>query len=101
MNRKPDSALVAQTVESAEWEPPARVAALAVEAPNPDRIARRLSGPVLAAQLDGLSWAQVADPGGPGRRAEIEATVADMPAALGPGSPGATPANRRDAPGWH
>jgi hypothetical protein len=81
---RPDPALLQQAVEAAGWAPPKRLAALAVDAPDPDRIAHRITGPVLSARLDGLSWALVADPDGPGRRAELEAAAAGRPAALGP-----------------
>lgn len=80
----PDPALLQQAVEAAGWAPPRRLAALAVDVPDPDRLARRIAGPVLAARLDGLSWVLVGDPGGPGKRGEIEAAVAGHPAALGP-----------------
>lgn len=79
-----DPAILRQAAEAAGWEPPQRLAALVVDAPDPERIGNRIAGPVLTARLDGLSWALVADPGGPGRRAELEAAVAGRPAALGP-----------------
>lgn len=82
-----DQRTLTQAIESAGWEPPGRLAALAVDAPNPDRLARHLTGPVLSARLDGLSWALIPDPHGPGRRAEIEAAIGEGRGALGPTVP--------------
>jgi PucR C-terminal helix-turn-helix domain len=82
-----DTATVKQAAQAAQWDLPDRLAALAFDAPDPDRLARRVRSPVLAAGLDGVSWALVADPDGPGRRAELEAALRGGPAALGPTVP--------------
>ena len=79
-----DPAKVRQAAQAAHWDLPHRLAALAFEAPDPDRLARRVTSPTLAARLDGTSWALVADPDGPGRRAELEAALRGKPGALGP-----------------
>ena len=79
----------------AAWRPPALIAALVVDGIDSERLASRLGPGAVAAPLDGPDAATgdgrrqrvlafVPDPGGPGRRAQLEQAVADHPAALGP-----------------
>jgi len=86
-----DDATAAELAEAAGlagWRRPARVAALVARddehASDADRLAARLGPDAVAAPAAGLVMAFVADPDGPGRRAQIEAAVEGIPAALGP-----------------
>lgn len=81
---RPDTTTVEQAAHAAEWVLPDRLAVLAFDAPDPDRVPRTVRSPVLAARFDGVSWALVADPDGPGRRAELEVALRGKPAAIGP-----------------
>jgi hypothetical protein len=71
----------------AEWDLPATVALLACEAGDLDKIARRLSVDTLAAMVDELGCIAIADPDGPGRRAELERACDGRVAALGSTQP--------------
>ncbi len=66
------------------WRVPARVAALACGIDDLARVASRLSADTLVAPIAGVGIAVIADPDGPGRRAEISRAVRDLRAALGP-----------------
>ncbi len=66
------------------WRVPARVAALACGIDDLSRVAGRLSADTLVAPIAGVGIAVIADPEGPGRRAEISRAVRDLWAALGP-----------------
>jgi len=90
------SALLAETVEAdvlraaaadADWELPASVALMACEPADLDKITRRLPIDALAGTFDELGCIVIRDPGGPGRRAELERACAERPAALGPTAP--------------
>jgi sugar diacid utilization regulator len=54
------------------------------EEPDADRLASRLGGDVIAAAEGPLVIAWVPDPDAPGRRAQLEAALDGVPAALGP-----------------
>ena len=69
---------------AAGWELPDELAVLAFRAEAPDRVAARLPPPVLVARFDGLDWALVPDPAGPGRDAELRRALRGARAALGP-----------------
>jgi hypothetical protein len=85
------------TVESAAlaagWPLPASVAAVYVEPgpgsgpADPDRLASRLGAGAIAAELPPGVCALVPDPGGPGRRAQLDAVFEDRLGALGPAVP--------------
>jgi hypothetical protein len=60
-------------------------AAIACPEEELDRIARGLPSDSLTAAIDGVGCAVIADPDGPGRRAEVERAVGDRTAAIGPG----------------
>ncbi len=80
----PADAIAAQA-EDVGWTPPASAAALAVHDAAPGALATRLGHGVVAARLaDGMTCAIVADPGSPGRRAELEAAIGTQVAAIGP-----------------
>jgi hypothetical protein len=73
----------------AGWSRPEVVAALVVgdasgEEPDADRLASRMGGGVIAAAEGTLAIAWVPDPQAPGRRAQLESGLDDVPAALGP-----------------
>jgi hypothetical protein len=69
------------------WDLPRAVGLLACEPADLDRITRRLPVDALAGTFDELGCIIVADPDGPGRRAELERACAERPAALGPTQP--------------
>ena len=73
----------------AGWTRPDVIAALVAgdatgEEPDADRLASRLGGDVIAAAEGALAIAWVPDPQAPGRRAQLESALDDLPAALGP-----------------
>ena len=76
-------AAVEQAALEADWKLPRRLAALAFDSAEPDRVARRLPA-ALVAPFQGVSWALVPDPDAPRRRAEVEAAVGGAAGALGP-----------------
>ncbi len=69
---------------AAGWRLPRSVAALACVDSDLGPIARRLPEGSLAAAVEGVGCLLVADPGGPGRGADLERAVGERPAALGP-----------------
>jgi len=74
----------------AGWPLPAAVAALAVAGDeDPERLASRLGGDVIAAlgADEAVTVAWVPDADAPGRRAQLSAGVRGAPAALGPAEP--------------
>ena len=70
--------------DAAGWSLPRTAAALACREEQLDRLAARLPADALAAPVDGIGCAILADPDGPGRRRETERV---MGAALGPTAP--------------
>jgi hypothetical protein len=82
---------VAEIASLAGWRRPASVAALVASgesgAPDADRLASRLGPEAVAATVDRAVVAFVADPGAPGRRAQLEAAVDGAAAVLGPEVP--------------
>jgi hypothetical protein len=71
----------------AEWPLPASVAALVVSDVDSGRLASRLGDGAIAATERDLTLALLPDPDAPGRRAQVAAAVAGMPATLGPSIP--------------
>jgi hypothetical protein len=69
---------------TAAWPWPAAVAALVATGAAAERLARRIGGEAIAAEEEGLVIAFVPDPLAPGRRAQLEAAVEGVTAALGP-----------------
>ncbi|HSD80828.1 MAG TPA: helix-turn-helix domain-containing protein [Solirubrobacteraceae bacterium] len=97
---------VAEVASLAGWRRPASVAALVAggEAAtfDADRLAARLGPEVVAATVDRLVVAFVADPGAPGRRAQLEAAVDGARGVLGPEVPlGRSAASLRRARAAH
>jgi hypothetical protein len=70
---------------AAGWRLPRTAAALACSESELDELARRLPPDTLAAPVDGVGCLVIADPDGPGRRAEIERVLSA--GALGPTTP--------------
>src|SRR5215208_2112945 len=88
--------LMAETVDTdalrsaavdAGWKLPATVALLACEPAELDKVTRRMPVDTLAGTFDELGCVAVADPDGPGRRAELERACHGRAAALGPTQP--------------
>jgi hypothetical protein len=74
------------------WARPELVSGLVVgeaagDEPDADRLASRLGGDVIAVGEATLAIAWVPDPDAPGRRAQLEAALDGVPAALGPAVP--------------
>jgi PucR C-terminal helix-turn-helix domain len=63
---------------------PRQVAALAVGASDPARIARRMPSGSIGAALDPVGLVLIPDPAGPGRPARVRAALRNRPAVLGP-----------------
>jgi hypothetical protein len=72
---------------TAEWPVPATLAAVVASDPDSSRVASRLGAGAIAATEGPLTIAFVPDPEGPGRRQELEAGLAGVPAVLGPTVP--------------
>lgn len=71
----------------AGWDVPRRVALLACEPADLDRVTRRLPFDTLSGAFDELGCIVIRDPSGPGRRRELEAALDGHRAALGPVHP--------------
>ncbi|HYJ00192.1 MAG TPA: helix-turn-helix domain-containing protein [Thermoleophilaceae bacterium] len=82
-----DPAVVEAAALDAGWTLPARVAAVYVDEADPDRLALRLAGGAIAADLAAGACAVVPDPDAPGRRMQLEAAFKDRLGALGPTVP--------------
>jgi len=95
-----DPAAVEAEALAAGWALPGLVAAVFAGGDDPDRLALRLGVEVIAAPLSPGVCALVPDPEAPGRRAQLEAALAERPAALGPALPwaeaGVSAARARD-----
>ena len=81
----PEDADLRAAAAAAGWRLPRAAAALACSEAELDELARRLPPDTLAAPLEGLGCIVIADPDGPGRRAEIERALDG--GALGPTAP--------------
>jgi hypothetical protein len=79
-----DDADLRATAAAVRWTLPRTAAAIACAEEDLERIARRLPADALAAAVDGLGCAIVADPEGPGRAAELDRALAQREVALGP-----------------
>jgi hypothetical protein len=84
-----DEADVRVAAAAASWTLPRSAAALACAEEDLDRVARRLPPDALAATVDGIGCAVIADPDGPGRPADVARAVGERRAALGPTEPAA------------
>jgi hypothetical protein len=99
----PEEGTIRAAADEAGWTLPTCLAAIAATpradgetgaspAPAPptldaSRLATRLGGDVIAAELDGVVVALVPDPDAPGRRRQLERALDDQVAALGPRVP--------------
>jgi hypothetical protein len=70
--------------QAAGWRIPRQVAPLACAESDSAPLGRRLPADSLAARIDELGCVLLADPGGPGRGAEIERAATGLAVALGP-----------------
>jgi hypothetical protein len=83
----PERTVLERAARDAAWPLPRRVAVVALAEPD-ERTARRLPTGVLAGTVEGRACLVVADPDGPGRRAQLTAALGDRAAAaLGPTVP--------------
>ncbi|MGI8595207.1 MAG: PucR family transcriptional regulator [Solirubrobacteraceae bacterium] len=80
----PQAADVRSAAEAAGWPLPRTAAALALEAPDLERVARRLPSDAIATVLDGTGCALIPDARAPGRSGEIEKATEGIAAAIGP-----------------
>jgi PucR C-terminal helix-turn-helix domain len=81
-----ETAAVEAAAREADWELPARLAALVWRDASEQPVARRLPLGALAAPIDdAVICALVPDPDAPGRRAELEAALGRRAGSLGPG----------------
>lgn len=71
----------------ADWKLPRTVGLVACDPADLDKITRRMPVDALAGMFDDLGCLVVADPDGPGRRAELERACDGRAAALGPTQP--------------
>jgi hypothetical protein len=76
--------VLARAAELARWPLPRRLAVLAVAGQEPGPIGRRLSAdPLVGSDTEGV-YLVIADPEGPGRRAELTTACGEAVAVLGP-----------------
>ena len=68
----------------ASWRLPATLAVVAFRDERSARVASRLPADALVARVDGMGWALVGDPDGPGRRGSIVQALRDVRAGIGP-----------------
>jgi PucR-like helix-turn-helix protein len=82
-----DPEAVARAATLARWPVPRQIAVLALTAPSPVEITRRLGvNPLVGSDAEGV-FLIVGDPDGPGQRARIERATVDQVCALGPTVP--------------
>ncbi|MGI8806038.1 MAG: PucR family transcriptional regulator [Thermoleophilaceae bacterium] len=77
-----DPAVVRSAADEAAWPLPRTLAVIALDARNPRRVAARLGTGAIAARVQELDCAVMADPDAPGRRAEVERAAAGSEGAL-------------------
>src|SRR4051794_21973761 len=82
--QEPQPPQVPQLAPAAGWGPPAPVAAPALHADAPHRVAARLAAFRPGPPVGGITWGLVDDPYAPGRRAELDRALDGHDAALGP-----------------
>jgi hypothetical protein len=75
---------LAGAAADAGWRLPARLAVVAFRDERVARVASRLGPDALVARVDGMGWAIVGDPDGPGRRATVRQGLAGLRAGVGP-----------------
>jgi len=79
-----DAAAIESAAADAGWPLPDALAAVVCDGDEPDRLALELGPEVIAVLYPPGVCALVPDAGAPGRRAELQAALADRAAALGP-----------------
>lgn len=77
---QPPAEELERAARAASWEPPARLAVLAFDVAQGERVAARLAAPAVV----GDGFALVPDPDGPGRHDELRRALRDGRGALGP-----------------
>ena len=82
-----EEAMVQAAATEAAWELPARLAVVAVDHEQPERLAARLGPGVLGATIAEGGVLVLPDPDAPGLRARLEAALDDRRAGLGPSLP--------------
>jgi hypothetical protein len=75
---------LATVAADAGWRLPGRVAVVAFRGERVSRMAARLPADALVARVDGVGWALVGDPDGPGRRAVLRRALHGVRAGVGP-----------------
>ena len=81
-----DAAAVRSAAASAEWSPPRSLAVVAISGDRRDLAVSRLPVGTISEDVGELACAIVADPDGPGRRAEIERAIIETGARAGLGT---------------
>jgi hypothetical protein len=81
-----DAAAVRSAAASAEWSPPRSLAVVAIAGDRRDLAVSRLPVGTISEDVGELACAIVADPDGPGRRAEIERAITEAGACAGLGT---------------
>ena len=79
-----DDAQARDVARAADWALPRRVAALASDYHDPERLALRVGEGAVAARIEDLVCVLVADPTAPGRRERLQRMLVSGYAALGP-----------------
>jgi hypothetical protein len=82
-----DDADVRSAATAAEWSQPRTAAALACDQDDVHALIRGLGTGVLAGASDTVGCVVLADPDGPGRRAELERAAAGLTVVVGPSGP--------------
>jgi hypothetical protein len=78
---------IEHAVAAAGWKLPRKLAALACEYYDPQRLELRTAVDAIAAQVDGVCCLLVPDPDAPGRRDALADALTRVPAAIGPTVP--------------
>ncbi|HEY4095390.1 MAG TPA: helix-turn-helix domain-containing protein [Baekduia sp.] len=87
---------LAGAAADAGWRLPARLAVVAFRDERSARVAARLPSDAQVARVDGMGWAVVADPDGPGRQAMLRRGLRGVRAGVGPAvAPGASAESAR------
>jgi hypothetical protein len=81
-----DPEAVRAAAASAEWSLPRRLAVVAIDGEERDPAASRMPVGTIAESIGELTYAVVPDPDAPGRRAEIERTIAEAEVRAGLGT---------------
>jgi hypothetical protein len=79
----PSPESIEAVASDAEWALPAHVAAVALDAEDPEHIARGLPGDSLLGEVEGVPIAIVPDPHGPGQRRQLSHALAGARAGIG------------------